>query len=124
MSHTVLIVDDSVTAYQQLKDILESSGEFEVLGHAQSGDEALQLYQEKKPDLVTMDMVMPGISGAEAIRLLLAADPGARVVLASSMSGVKSQVVAALSAGAKNIIPKPFDKARTLATLRQVMATK
>jgi len=120
MARRVLVVDDSNTVVSQISKLLKESGEFEVVGSASNADEAIKKYQELKPDLVTMDMVMPGIDPVEAIKKIMAADPKARVVVVSSLGGVKEKVVAALSAGAKNVIAKPFEKDVVLKVLRAV----
>lgn len=120
MARTVLIVDDSNTVVQQLTKVLNDSGDFTVVGRAGSADEAVQKYRELRPDLVTMDMVMPGGDAVGAIRELTRMDPMARVVVVSSVGGVKDVVVSALSAGAKNVIVKPFEKERVLQVLRAI----
>lgn len=120
MSRSVLIVDDSTTAAAQLKKILDEAGDFQVVGHATSAEDAVRLYGEHKPELVTMDIVMPGADGVEAIKRILEKDAGAKIVVVSSMGGVKSKVVAALSAGAKNVVAKPFEKEKVLQVLRAV----
>jgi two-component system chemotaxis response regulator CheY len=120
VARTVLVVDDSTTAYQQLKKILDESGDFHVVGHAPNSEEAVRLFVEHKPDLVTMDIVMPGADGLATIKLLLEKDPKARVVVVSSMGGVKNKVVAALQAGARNVVPKPFEKDQVLQVLRAI----
>ncbi len=118
MARRVLIADDSATTYHQLRKILESSGEFQVVAHAVNGDDAVEKYDELRPDLVTMDIVMPGLDGLGAVRAIIAIDPAAKIVVASSMGGVKDKVVALLSAGAKNVLVKPFDADKVLAVLR------
>ena len=120
MIRSVLIVDDSNTVVQQLTKILSDSGEFKVVGRAATADEAVQKYGSLRPDLVTMDMVMPGGDGSSAIRKIISLDAKARVVVVSSIGGVKETVVAALSAGAKNVIVKPFDKEKVLQVLRAI----
>ena len=83
MPKKILVVDDSRIAQLQLQKILADS-DYEVVGCCQSGEEALELYDKLSPDLVTMDILMPGMDGLEAARLLLqmAAHRFAREVLA------------------------------------------
>jgi two-component system chemotaxis response regulator CheY len=119
MARSVLVVDDSTTAYAQLKKILDGT-EFTVVAHATNAEEAVAHYAAHKPELVTMDIVMPGADGVEAVKRILASDPAAKIVIVSSMGGVKERVVAALSAGAKNVVAKPFEKERVLQVLRAV----
>ena len=70
MSHTVLICDDAIFMRTMLKDILKQSG-FEVVGEAQTGKEAVERYKQLKPDLVTMDIVMPDMGGIDAVRAIV-----------------------------------------------------
>jgi two-component system chemotaxis response regulator CheY len=120
VARTILIVDDSITAMQLLKRILDESGEYSVVGHARDADEALRLYAELHPDIVTMDIVMPGGDGVQATRQILAAHPGAKIVVVSSLGEVKEKVVAALTAGAKSVLAKPLEKEEVLKALRAV----
>ena len=83
MSKKVMIVDDSRIAQLQLQEIL-SGTDYEVIACCQSGEEALDTYDKVHPDLVTMDIVMPGMDGLDAARLLLQTHPDARL---SAVSG-------------------------------------
>ncbi|MBI2267161.1 MAG: response regulator [Armatimonadetes bacterium] len=115
----ILIVDDSRTIAMLLEKVLAGSS-FVVAGHAKTGEEAIQLYRDLKPDLVTMDIVLPGINGIETIQQILAYDPQAKVVVVSSVGGTHQTVVQALEAGARNIITKPFDAEKVLQVLQRV----
>lgn len=117
MARSVLIVDDSKTVVQQMTKLLEGSGEYKVAGTASNADEAYTLYQQLKPDIVTMDIIMPGGDAIGAIGKIVKLDPRARIVVVSSVGGIKEKVVAALSAGAKNVIVKPFDREKVLQLL-------
>src|SRR5688572_180008 len=100
---TVLITDDSETTYYQMKMILEGAPQdFKVVGHATNGAEAVTKYQELHPDIVTMDIVMPDVDGVEAVKRILAVNSAAKIVVVSSMGGVREKMIAALSAGAKS----------------------
>jgi two-component system, chemotaxis family, chemotaxis protein CheY len=121
MARTVLIVDDSNTVVQQLTKALSETSDFKVIGRAATAEEAVLKYQELKPDLVTMDMVMPGGDAVDAIRQIVALDAQAKVVVVSSIGGAKDTVVSALSAGAKNVIVKPIEKERVLQVLRALI---
>ena len=79
----VLIVDDSPVIRKALKAILEKVG-CEVAGEAGDGVEAVKLFRELNPDLVTLDMVMPLLGGVEALRMIKEISPQARVVMASA----------------------------------------
>ena len=81
---SVLIVDDIPYVRKTLKQILSSHG-FKVVGEASSGEEAIRLYEETKPDFMTMDLVMPGMNGVEATRAILRNDPHAKIIVLSAM---------------------------------------
>jgi two-component system chemotaxis response regulator CheY len=108
MSETksVLIVDDSVVMRSLIGDILEKE-EFNVVGQAQDGGEAVDMYQKLKPDLVTMDIVMPGGPGIDALKRIIDQDPNARVIVVSGLHQ-KSLLIEALEAGARDYVIKPF----------------
>lgn len=102
----VLIVDDAAFMRLSLKTILESCG-FEVVGEANTGIKAIQLYKQLKPDLVTMDLTMPELGGVEAIKMIKVIDKDARIIVISSM-GHEINVREAIVAGAISFIVKPF----------------
>jgi two-component system chemotaxis response regulator CheB len=102
----VLVVDDSAYVRKTLKQILSRSPCLEVVGTARDGEEALQLVQELKPDVVTADLIMPGIDGAEFTRRVMALHP-VPVVIVSIASESSERVLAALDAGAIDFVQKP-----------------
>jgi two-component system chemotaxis response regulator CheY len=104
----VLIADDSMVMRKMINDILWNDG-FEIVGEAKDGGEALKLYKELNPNLVTMDIVMPREHGIDALRKIIEFDPDARVIVVSGLHQ-KSLLVEALGAGAKDYVIKPFDK--------------
>jgi two-component system chemotaxis response regulator CheY len=104
----VLIADDSIVMRNMIKDILCEDG-FEVAGEAKDGGEALEMYKELTPHLVTMDIVMPREHGIDALRGIMEWDPDARVIVVSGLHQ-KSLLMEALGAGAKDFVIKPFDK--------------
>ena len=103
----ILIVDDALVMRMNLKKILTDAGHT-VVGEAKSGSEGIWLYKETQPDVVTMDITMPGMDGIEALKKILDFDPKARVVMVSALSQRRT-VLTALEAGAKNYILKPID---------------
>lgn len=119
MAIRVLIVDDAVFMRDMIKDIF-SGDDFEIVGEAVHGVEAVDRYGSLKPDLVTMDIVMPFKSGIEATKEILASDAQARIVMCSAL-GQESLVMEALEAGAKDFIVKPFKAEDVLAVVRKVM---
>ncbi len=116
MTKKVLIVDDSETTFRQLKKVIET-GEYEVVAHAVDGEDGIKKFEELRPDIVTMDIVMPNLDGVEAVKRILAIDKAAKIIIVSSMGGVRDKMVAALTAGAKSVITKPFEPAQVLETL-------
>ena len=112
MEKTVLVVDDAAFMRATLRDILGRNG-YRVVGEARNGVEAVSRYAQLKPDLVTMDIVMPELSGIEAVRRIIAADAGARILICSAM-GQQSLVVEAIQAGARDFVIKPFQAFRVL----------
>lgn len=102
----ILIVDDAAFMRLSLKNILQNNG-FEVVGEAQDGIEAVELYLKFKPDIVTMDITMPKMEGIEALENIIKIDADATVIMVSAI-GQESKVKKAILAGAKGFIVKPF----------------
>lgn len=121
MSKTVLIVDDIPFVRQTLSEIF-TQADFQVLGEAATGLEGIQQYQKLKPDFVTMDIVMPEMSGIEATRKILKLNPHAKIVIISAM-GQEQLVMEAINAGALDYILKPFTATDVLKTAERVLAT-
>ncbi len=119
MQQTVIIADDAQFMRLMLKDILEDMG-MTVVAEAANGREAVAGYHEFKPDLVMLDITMPDLDGVSACREILAADPGARVVMISAM-GQKDEVLAAVRAGAGDFVIKPFEAERVEVTVKSVL---
>lgn len=117
----ILIADDSRVAAHLLAEIIESIDGCEIVGNALSGEEAITKYDELKPDLVTMDLSMPGIGGMEAIKQIVANDPAARIVVVSSLGGAQDKLLEALEAGALSVLSKPFDEDKAVAVLRKLL---
>jgi two-component system chemotaxis response regulator CheY len=115
----VLIVDDALFMRNTLRDIFASSG-FTIAGEADDGVQAVNLFRELKPDLVTMDIVMPYKSGIDATREIVQVDPSAVVVMCSAL-GQESLVMEAIEAGATDFIVKPFRPEDVLAVVRKVL---
>lgn len=119
MRRRVLIADDAAFMREMLRDILRDS-DFEVVGEASNGDEAVSRFQELTPDLITLDIVMPGKSGLEVLSEMVAIDPGACVVMCSAL-GQEALVMEALEAGAKEYIIKPFKPDQVLGALNEAL---
>jgi len=119
MGVRVLIVDDALFMRNMLKEIFVRAGHT-VVGEAANGEEAIVRYRELKPDLVTMDIVMPLKSGIEALQQIRAEDADARIVMCSAL-GQDALVVEAVQSGAKDFIVKPFKEERVLDVVRRVL---
>ena len=117
----VLIVDDAAFMRTMIADILQREGEFEVVGQASTGTEALERYRELRPTLVTMDIVMPGMDGIEATRAIIKEDPDARIVMCSAL-GQEARVIESIAAGAKDFIVKPFTAEKVIRVMQNVLA--
>ncbi len=115
---SVLIVDDASVVRLMLKKALRA--DFEVIGEATNGVDALDKYKELKPDVVTMDITMPEADGIQATKDIIAFDADAKIVM---MSGIdqKEMLTQAIKAGASSYIVKPFEKDRIVSTLNDVI---
>jgi len=120
VAHTVLVCDDAIFMRTMIADILGQAG-YQVVGEAESGVEAVRRYQELKPDLVTMDIVMPEMGGIDAVREIVKLDPQARILMCSAM-GQQALVVEAIQAGAKDFVVKPFQPARVLEAVQRLLS--
>jgi len=94
-----------------LKNILKEN--YEIAGEAENGQQAVEMYQELKPDFVTMDITMPVMDGLEAIKEIKKIDPEANIIVCSAM-GQQKMIIKAIEAGAKDFIVKPFKEQRVL----------
>ena len=115
----VLVVDDHSIVREGLKYVLEQSGEFEVVGQAGDGEEAVRVAAEVSPDLVVMDVMMPRKDGVEACRDIIEAAPETRVVMLT-VANEETAVLEAVAAGATGYLQKETDRERLLSTLRGV----
>lgn len=102
----IIIADDASFMRGTLKFIAENVGH-EVVGTAQDGREALHLYKKLKPELVTLDILMKGMDGIEALKAIMAEDPGAKVIMVTAL-GQEEKQEEARKIGAVGYIRKPF----------------
>lgn len=114
----VLVVDDERFIRTLLSRMLAELG-LEVVGTAGDGQEAVALCAELRPDLVTLDIAMPGMDGLTALNAILAENPGVAVVMSTSF-GDKKYIAEAVRAGARGFLVKPFDLARIREKLEQI----
>lgn len=116
----VLIVDDSRTSRRILKGILEGKGH-SVVGEACNGQEAVDLYSQLKPELVTMDITMPIMDGLAALRAIREKDETAKVVMITA-AGQKEKMTEAVKHGAAEFLTKPFNEGEVLAVVDRIAA--
>jgi len=111
----ILIVDDASFMRMMIKDALQKNG-YDDLHEAADGLQAVEKYDELKPDIVFMDITMPNMDGLEALKTIKGKDPNAIVVMCSAM-GQESMVIEAIKTGARDFIVKPFKPDRIMKTL-------
>ena len=114
-----MIVDDARIMRSMLKKILIEGG-YNVVGEASDGEEAIRMYTEQKPDLVTLDLIMPQLNGLEVLKEIIALDPEARVVVITAMKQ-ESLTNQAFTLGAKGFIKKPFFRETVIQTIERVL---
>jgi two-component system chemotaxis response regulator CheY len=119
MAVNVMIVDDLAFIKIVLRDILEKAG-FRVVGEASNGDEAIRVYLDKRPDVVLMDITMPGMDGLTALKKIREHDPEARIIICSAL-GQQRLIVQAIQLGAKDFIVKPFQPQRIISALKKAL---
>jgi len=118
MAKRVMIADDSEFMRNLLREILED--DFEIVGEAENGVEAVNLYEEESPDIAMMDIVMPIRSGIEATNEITNNDPDAKVIMCTSV-GQEEKMKQAIKAGASGYITKPFQKPNVLNEINDVI---
>lgn len=114
----VLAVDDSSFMLTLIASFLEDS-DFELAGTAKDGVQAIEKYKELKPDIVLLDIVMPGEDGIETLSRILEIDSNAKVIMVSSL-GTEDAVIECLKKGAKTFLQKPFDPEGIIKILNNV----
>jgi two-component system chemotaxis response regulator CheY len=115
----VMIVDDALFMRSLLKNIIQEMEDYEVVCEATNGLDAIKLYQDYRPDVVTMDITMPDMDGYTAVTEILKLFPEARIIMCSAV-GQQRMVLNAIMAGAKDFIVKPFDKKRVIDSILSV----
>ena len=119
MKKKVLIVDDAAFMRLSIKNML-SKYEFEIVGEAVNGAMGFEMYKSLRPDVVTMDITMPEMSGIESLKAIKAFDPNAKVIMVSAM-GQEGMVKEAIINGAKTFIVKPFKEDFLFQTISRVL---
>lgn len=119
MSVKVLIVDDLTFIKIVLRDLVTRAG-FRVVGEASNGLEAIEMYQERHPDVVLLDITMPKMDGITALKRILELDPLARIIMCSAL-GQQRLIVQAIQLGARDFIVKPFQPERVISSIKKTM---
>ncbi len=120
MGTRVLVVDDAKFMRHMIKNILGDLG-CDVVGEAENGNQACEMYKELTPDLVTMDVVMPEVGGIEALKRIRADDAKAKVVMITALDQ-REPLMEALKLGAVDYIVKPFEKDRVQEAMQRVLS--
>ncbi len=116
----VLVVDDAAFMRKVVGDVLERGGH-EVAGEAGNGVDAVTRFRELKPEVVTLDITMPEKDGIEALKEIMALDPGAKVVMCSAL-GQESKVLESIKLGARDFVVKPFQPERVIEAVGKAVA--
>ena len=119
MKKQVLVVDDSRMMELQICKLLEGS-DFEMAAYCENGEDAIARYEELQPDVVTMDIIMPGIDGLETAKIILEEHPDARIIMISSLV-YDDTINEAKALGTKGFIYKPFDREQVLSVFDRVL---
>jgi two-component system chemotaxis response regulator CheY len=115
----ILVVDDALIIRKMITELAKECG-WNIAGEAKDGQEACEIYRNQKPDLVTMDMVMPNMDGLEALKKIRELDANARIIMISAVNQ-KDKLAESIQAGASDFIVKPFDKNRLKALLEKIL---
>lgn len=116
---TLLVVDDTVFMRETVKSLAVECG-LQVVGEAENGQQAIELYRTLQPDLVTMDVTMPVLSGLDAIKEIVNEFPSAKIIVVTAL-GQQKVVIKALENGAKDFLTKPFDHEQFKRIIRQMI---
>jgi two-component system chemotaxis response regulator CheY len=116
----ILVVDDAAFMRKVVSDALATGGH-EVIGEASNGTQAVERFQELRPELMTLDITMPEKDGLQALAEIMTIDPGARVLMCSAL-GQETKVIESIKLGAKDFVVKPFQAARLLEAVGKALA--
>ncbi len=119
MGINVLIVDDLKFIKMVLRDLIEKAG-FRVVGEASDGLEAIEAFQDRRPDVVILDVTMPRMDGITTLKKIMELDPAAKVIMCSAL-GQQRLIVQAIQLGARDFIVKPFRAERVISAIKKTL---
>lgn len=116
---TVLVVDDTLFMRVAISNMFSEWG-YEVVGNAVNGKEAVAMYRDLQPDLVTMDVTMPVMTGIAAVKEIIPEFPDAKIIMITAL-GQQKLILEAIESGAKDFITKPFEPEKLKAAADQLV---
>ncbi len=119
MAKNIMICDDAAFMRMLLKDTLTKNG-YNVIAQASDGRDAVEKYKESMPDLILMDIAMPGMDGIQALKEILKLNADAQVIMLSTKEQ-QALVAEALQSGARNFVEKPFQPAQLLKPVKKII---
>ncbi|WP_026653103.1 response regulator [Butyrivibrio proteoclasticus] len=118
MRKKILIADDTILMREMLKNALDPE-KYQIVGEAVTGQEAVDFYKEKKPDLLILDINMPKMNGIDALTEVMKIDPKANVIMCSDQK-YENMIVMALKKGAKDFVVKPFTASDVILAVKKI----
>ncbi|MBO6242078.1 MAG: response regulator [Butyrivibrio sp.] len=118
MRKKILIADDTNLMREMLKSALDPE-KYQIVGEAMTGEQAVEYYKEKQPDLLILDINMPKMNGIDALTEVMKIDPKANVIMCSDQK-YENMIVLALKKGAKDFVVKPFTSTDVVVAVRKV----
>ncbi len=119
---TVLIVDDALFMRKMIRSALEPLG-FDIIGEAKNGKEGIEMFNQYRPDLTTLDIVMPELDGLEVLKEIRKGDSEAKVVMITALDQRES-MVKAMKLGVSDFVVKPFDEDRIISAAEKALGKK
>jgi two-component system, chemotaxis family, chemotaxis protein CheY len=116
---TILIVDDTAEDRKKAVTILNTAG-YRIIGTASTGEDGIQKYKELNPDLVMIDVIMPGMNGIDTLREIRTLNASAQIILCTSV-GKHDIINLAMRSGANGYIVKPYDSEILLTAIRRII---
>lgn len=120
MKKKLMVVDDSLITELQIRKLLEDT-DYEVAAYCENGEDAIARYGEIEPDVVTMDIIMPGIDGLETAQVILEEHPEAKIIMVSSLA-YDATILEASSIGTKGFLYKPLTREGLLEALEYALS--